>query len=162
MKNIYVIVACVLLAACNQSNMSSTKTATVNTDSLRTELMNTDKAWNDATQQKGYFHSRIDYVADDGIELSNGEMPLNGKAAISDYAAKNSDSTLKVSWVASKAEVAASGDLGYTYGTYTDQMKTKSGRDTTIYGNYVTVWKKQPDGSWKFLVDGSTNTPKPM
>jgi ketosteroid isomerase-like protein len=124
--------------------------------------MNTDKAWNDATQQKGYFHSRIDYVADDGIELSNGELPLNGKAAISDYATKNSDSTLKVSWVASKAEVAASGDLGYTYGTYTDQLKTKSGRDTTIYGNYVTVWKKQPDGSWKFLVDGSTNTPKPM
>src|SRR5205823_4922251 len=138
----------------------TTAQKSLNNDSLRTELLNTDKAWNDASLQKGYFHSRSDFVADDGIELSENEMPLVGKKAVNDYITNHSDSALKVQWVALKAEVAASGDLGYTYGSYSDQYKTKSGKDTTEHGAYVTVWKKQPDGSWKFLADGGVTTPQ--
>ena len=127
---------------------------------LRTELMNADKAWNDASLQKGYFHSRGDFIADDGIELSENEMPVIGKQAVSDYAASHPDSALKVQWVTLRADVAASGDLGYTYGSYSTQFKTRSGKDTVVYGAYVTVWKKQPNGSWKFAADGGVSTPQ--
>jgi len=161
MKKLHTLWLFLFVVACNQKpSTTANNPAPLNTDSLRTELMNADKAWNDASLQKGYYHSRADFIADDGIELSQDEMPLLGKQAVSDYAASHADSSLKISWHATKAEVAASGDLGYTYGYYTDQVKTKNGKDTLVYGAYITVWKKQPDGSWKFLADGGVSTPQ--
>lgn len=161
MKNFHLLILITLIASCNRNNSASNTTQkAVNPDSLRTELMNADKAWNDASLQKGYFHSRADFVSDDGIELSEGEMPIVGRQAVNDYLTNHSDSALKVQWVTSRAEVAASGDLGYTYGSYTSQFKTESGKDTTAYGAYITVWKKQADGSWKFLADGGVATPQ--
>jgi ketosteroid isomerase-like protein len=161
MKMIYMILLTALVASCNEKNsMSTNDKAPVNRDSLRTELINADKSWNDASLQKGYYHSRIDFIADDGIELSQGKMPLVGKAAVTDFAAQNSDSTQTLQWTTLKADVAASGDLGYTYGSYTVKTKTKGGQDTTMYGAYITVWQKQSDGSWKFLADGGNDTPQ--
>ncbi|HYV90745.1 MAG TPA: DUF4440 domain-containing protein [Chitinophagales bacterium] len=161
MKNLSILILSLIIAACNQPNSTDTNNSNaMNTDSLRTALLTVDKAWNDASLQKGYFHSRVDFVADDGIELSENEMPLIGKQAVTDYVASHSDSALKVQWVASRAEVAPSGDLGYTYGSYTNQWKTKSGNDTTVYGAYVTVWKKQTDGSWKFVADAGVTAPQ--
>ena len=160
MKNLLAPVLCILVIACNQPTSNTTAQKSMNTDSLRTELMNTDKAWNNTSLQKGYFHSRSDFVADDGIELSENEMPLVGKQAVTDYVKSHSDSALKVQWVALRADIAASGDLGYTYGSYSNQFKTRSGKDTMLYGAYITVWKKQPDGSWKFLADGGVSTPQ--
>jgi ketosteroid isomerase-like protein len=163
MKIFYLVLMSAAIASCNQNNSASTnEKSPINRDSLRNELMNTDKSWSAASLEKGYYHSRIDFVADDGIELTQGKMPLLGKAAITDYAANNSDSTVKVQWTALKGDVAASGDFGYTYGSYTDQMKTKAGKDTTVYGAYVTVWQKQADGSWKFLADASDDSPQPV
>jgi ketosteroid isomerase-like protein len=160
MKNFIVPVLAILISSCNQPASNTTAQKPVNTDSLRTELLNTDKAWNDASLQKGYFHSRPDFVADDGIELSENEMPIVGKKAVTDYISTHSDSAVKIYWKAIRAEVAASGDLGYTYGSYTNELKTKSGKDTMIYGAYITVWKKQSNGSLKFLADGGLPTPQ--
>ena len=160
MKNFHFFILALLSAACNQPASTNTAQKSMNMDSLRTELLNADKAWNDAAGQKGYFHSRVDFVVDDGIELSENEMPVIGKQAVTEYLTTHSDSALKVQWVALRAEVAASGDLGFTYGSYSNQMSTKNGKDTTIYGAYITVWKKQADGSWKFVADGGISTPQ--
>jgi ketosteroid isomerase-like protein len=61
-----------------------------------------------------------------------------------------------------KADISSSGDLGYTFGNW--QIFVKGGptsKDTTIYGNYISIWKKQADGSWKYELDGGNVTPKP-
>jgi hypothetical protein len=34
------------------------------------------------------------------------------------------------------------------------------GKDTVEYGNYVTIWKRFPDGRWKYVLDGGNDTPK--
>jgi ketosteroid isomerase-like protein len=44
--------------------------------------------------------------------------------------------------------VSQSGDLGYTYGTYL--MKDGA---SEVRGTYVTVWRKRPDGRWKYVLD---------
>jgi ketosteroid isomerase-like protein len=41
-----------------------------------------------------------------------------------------------------------SGDLGYTY-----ELFTVTAKDTTMQGTYVSIWKKQKDGNWKFVLD---------
>ena len=162
MKNFSILILCIAISGCMQNTQRASGEKTANPDSLRASLLQADKSWSEASQQKGYDHSRPDFAADNGIELNEGEMPLVGKQALTDYVSSHpaDDSISKLQWTALKAEVSASGDLGYTYGSYSVRFKTKDGKDTTGYGAYVTVWKKQVDGSWKFLADAPVGTPQ--
>jgi ketosteroid isomerase-like protein len=69
------------------------------------------------------------------------------KAIASDFAHDD------LTWHANKAGVARSGDLGYTSGTYEMTFKDATGKTVSDKGKYLTVWKKQADGSWKVLYD---------
>jgi ketosteroid isomerase-like protein len=69
------------------------------------------------------------------------------KAIASDFA--QGDTT----WHPNKVGVARSGELGYTSGTTDLTFKDAAGKTVTKRGNYLTVWKKDADGSWKVLFD---------
>jgi ketosteroid isomerase-like protein len=56
-------------------------------------------------------------------------------------------------WSPTKANMSASGDLGYTAGSYALTMNDATGRPAIERGKYIEVWKKQSDGSWKALED---------
>jgi ketosteroid isomerase-like protein len=58
-----------------------------------------------------------------------------------------------IEWHANKVGVSRSGDLGYTSGTTGMTFKDASGKTVAYKGKYLTVWKKQADGSWKVLYD---------
>jgi ketosteroid isomerase-like protein len=58
-----------------------------------------------------------------------------------------------VSWQPTKAEASRGGDIGYTLGTYELTLNNPQGTPVTDRGKYLTVWKKQADGSWKVAVD---------
>lgn len=60
---------------------------------------------------------------------------------------------INLSWKATKVDVAASGEIAYTVGTYLLTAPDDTGKTTTDRGKYVAVWKKQPDGSWKVATD---------
>lgn len=64
---------------------------------------------------------------------------------------KNKEVTL--TWKIDFIEVAASGDLGYTYGKYTYSFIDTDGNTVKNKGVFHTVWKRQPDGTWKFVWD---------
>jgi ketosteroid isomerase-like protein len=66
-----------------------------------------------------------------------------------------------LSWQPTTAEVASSGDMGYTIGTYELKFDGQDGNPVVDSGKYMTVWKKQADGSWKVAVD-MFNTNLPM
>jgi len=66
-----------------------------------------------------------------------------------------------LTWTPIKAEMAASGDLGYTYGNYIYTAKNKEGKLVTSYGKYTSIWKKQKDGQWKVVVDVGNSSPSP-
>jgi ketosteroid isomerase-like protein len=55
----------------------------------------------------------------------------------------------RLAWHPVMADVAQSGELGYTTGPWT----FGSGTQTAAAGEYVTVWRKQPDEEWKFVAD---------
>ena len=58
-----------------------------------------------------------------------------------------------ISWEVNKVEVARSGDIGYSLGIYEMSMTDASGKPMSDRGKYTTIWRKQPDGSWKAIVD---------
>jgi len=60
---------------------------------------------------------------------------------------------LQINWQPTKIEVARSGELGYSSGAYEMSFKDPSGKTVPDHGKYVTVWRKQSDGSWKVIYD---------
>lgn len=59
----------------------------------------------------------------------------------------------KLAWHPNKVGVARSGELGYTSGTYDLSFTDAAGKTISDKGKYLTVWKKEADGSWKVLFD---------
>ena len=41
-------------------------------------------------------------------------------------------------------------------GTLEQMVKNEKGEKITLQGDYLTVWQKQADGSWKVIYDGGT------
>jgi ketosteroid isomerase-like protein len=69
---------------------------------------------------------------------------------------------LSFSWDVTRAEVAESGDLGYTAGTYDMTFNDAEGNPVSDRGKFVTVWRQQADGSWKVLEDAfNSDLPAP-
>jgi ketosteroid isomerase-like protein len=58
-----------------------------------------------------------------------------------------------LTWKPTKAEVLASGDVGYSTGLSEQRSKGPDGTIRVSRGNYLTVWRKQSDGSWKAVFD---------
>jgi ketosteroid isomerase-like protein len=53
-----------------------------------------------------------------------------------------------------RAEASKGGDFVYTIGTYSMTVSNpKDKKPITDRGKYLTVFKKQPDGTWKMVAD---------
>jgi len=100
----------------------------------------------------------LTYFAEDGVELVDGGG-INTKDAMRKQPPWPEGTTL--TWTPVKAEMAASGDLGYTYGNYVYTAKNKEGKLVANYGKYTSIWKKQKDGQWKVVVDMGNSSPDP-
>jgi ketosteroid isomerase-like protein len=53
-------------------------------------------------------------------------------------------------------------ELGYTFGTNAISVEDSTGASTTTNGKYVTIWRKQTDGSWKVVVDITNSDSLPI
>jgi ketosteroid isomerase-like protein len=86
-----------------------------------------------------------------------GEL-ITGPRAISESFGGSDDKTSLV-WHPVAGEVAKSGDLGFTVGNAVFNGLRADGAAVTRYSKYLTVWRKQRDGSWKYVVDGGSARP---
>src|SRR5580765_6580195 len=147
MKNILLGLA--LLSACTQKQIDLSKRA-------KEEMLNADIAMNNMAAKEGFFKTLLLYADDSVVKIKEGEFPVIGKRQLAKYWSGKSD-TKEITWQPFKGEGAKSGEMGYTLGNW--KFVTK---DSAYYGNYYTIWKKQTDGSWKFVVDGGNGTPAPI
>jgi len=111
-----------------------------------------DKAWSEAANRKD-LDATVAFMAEDGETLAPNEPVARTKEAI--RASWNGLMQLpdaKISWQAERAQVAESGELGYTSGTYSLSFTGADGKTVTDNGKYLEVWKKV-DGKWKCLSD---------
>jgi ketosteroid isomerase-like protein len=133
------VFACVILF----TGCATSKLGTVSPD----VLMQADRDFSSLSQSKGMKTAFLQYMDNNGILLRPDHYPLVGEGART-YLQNQKEGGATLTWEPQAAEVAQSGDLGYTYGLYTVTTK-----DTTLQGTYVSIWKKQKDGSWKFVLD---------
>jgi ketosteroid isomerase-like protein len=100
----------------------------------------------------------LTHFADEGVEVVDGGG-FDNIDAMRKQAPWPEGTTL--TWTPIKADMAASGDLGYTYGTYVFTSKNKEGKLVASYGKYTSIWKKQKNGEWKVVVDMGNSSPEP-
>ncbi len=150
------LIVCVTTTAFGQQQ----STVLANMDSVREVLLKTDAHFSETSVEKGTVDAFLSYIAEDAVLLPMGGNPVKGRENIRKHLSQGSSGSV-LSWQPLQAEVANSADLGYTYGTYEVRLIGQDGKPTTRYGKYVTVWRRQPDGSWKFILDIGNQSPPP-
>ena len=123
----------------------------------RQELIATDRAFSDMSQARGAAAAFYFYLSTNALSLPAGEQPLLGREAIRDSMTGMSG---VLRWQPRDGQVAASGDLGYTWGTFEYEGKDATGRAKLSYGKYVTVWRKE-NGHWRAVLDCGNSNPAP-
>ncbi len=98
------------------------------------------------------------WFADDGVALGNGQPPAIGRVAIS-KSANWDPKVYQLTWTPTDAQMGPSGDMGYAWGHFEGHTKDAAGNPVTTSGRYLTIWRKQPDGSWKVVLDAGANEP---
>lgn len=106
----------------------------------------------------------MDHYADDATLMVTNAPVMKGTDAIRDGLKQMlADPNVSLNFTASTAEVSKGGDLAYTQGTYTmTETDPKTKRPVTEKGKYLTVYKKQSDGSWKAIEDISNADAAPV
>jgi ketosteroid isomerase-like protein len=128
-----------------------------NKDSIeawKKEVLNTELAFANMAKEEGV-PAAFNYFAAEDAVLLRGETLLQGKSAIATHYEKNKAlwEKAKLDWKPDFIDVSKSGDLAYTYGSYAFSAPDSSGVESTSRGVFHTVWKRQDDGSWKFVWD---------
>jgi ketosteroid isomerase-like protein len=125
------------------------------------ELMALDAEFSRLSVAQGAVVAFDRYLADDAVELPNGADPQRGKPAIlaslrEDFASGN----LVLSWTPLAGDVAASGDLGFTYGTFELTVRKAAGEGPAqvFRGKYASVWKRTAAG-WRVVMDMGNKSP---
>lgn len=113
------------------------------------ELLKTDRDFSDMSETKGMKAAFLEYIDSNGVLLRPNRLPIVGADAV-DYLISLNDTSYKMSWSPKQAVVASSGDLGYTYGLYEVRPAQQ---DTVLYGTYISIWKREENGKWKFVLD---------
>lgn len=114
------------------------------------EMMQADADFAAMAAEKGYRKAFLQYMEDEAVLLRDNYLPIIGADAVR-YVTGMNDSTFTVDWSPQGGDVSISGDMGYTFGIY--ELRTALERQS---GTYVTVWRRQEDGSWKYLLDAGT------
>ena len=144
-KTILPVVAVMLLASCIFPKKKEPQADAF----AKMEMMDADRAFSRMSEEKGMKTAFIDYLDSNGVLLRPNHLPFAGADAV-DFLIQQNDADFTMTWEPKNGVIAKSGELGYTYGIYALRPSTK---DTVIYGTYVSIWKKEKGGRWKYVLD---------
>jgi ketosteroid isomerase-like protein len=123
----------------------------VDLTAARAALRTADAEWSKSMTNVDSF---MTFLMADGSILPPNQPSVTGTDNVRGWASKMiAMPGFSVSWEANTADVAKSGDLGYTSGTYQLAMQGPDGAAMSDHGKYLTVWKKDAAGAWKVALD---------
>lgn len=166
MKSIFLplAIATIALTGCDAGTKAggNENAATADVAAIEGQLKSIEAQW-----EKDYHAHDAEKLA--GHYASDGALANPGSVLATDDVGRRleiekvaADKNSKISFSSDRVGVARSGELAYTRGHYTDEKTDpKTGQVTTLTGSYLTVWKKQPDGSWKAVEDFVVPGPPP-
>ncbi|MGI8838356.1 MAG: YybH family protein, partial [Pyrinomonadaceae bacterium] len=116
-----------------------------NEKSALQSMVDTELAFARMSLEQGTRPAFMAFIAEDGILFR--PRAVKGKQWMIDHPLPPSDKRALLSWYPSLAGIAESGDMGYTTGPWEFKDDIKDAKPSA-FGNFLTIWKKQADGSW--------------
>ena len=129
------------------------------TDALD-QLFAADRAFSARSVEIGAGPAFVEFAADDVRAFPGGAVPLKGKEALREWTSGWSMDR-SIAWEPEEAFASRSGDFGYTWGYAAFTGPNKDDESVTTYGKYVTIWRRQDDGEWKWIADLGNGAPPP-
>ena len=104
----------------------------------------------------------VEHYSGDATMMAPGLPAASGRDAIRAVVEQMvADSALSLKFRTARVEVAGSGDMGWSQGSYVMTMTDpRTGKPVTSSGSYVTVYRKEA-GRWKAVSDIASPGPAP-
>jgi ketosteroid isomerase-like protein len=117
-------------------------------------LVEAEKSFAQAASEHGIRESFLHFLANDSLVFD--PAPTNGKKLYADY----DDKGKQLIWQPIFAAISRAGDIGLTTGPW-EFKKVGDGDTVAAFGQFVSIWKKQRDNSWKVAIDLGIDNPQP-
>lgn len=123
-------------------------------------MVDTELAFAKMSLDEGTRPAFLAFIADDGILFR--PRAVKGKQWMIDHPlpAPTPGKRSLLSWYPAVADMASAGDMGYTTGPWEFKNDIKDAKPVA-FGNFLTVWKRQADGKFKFAIDLGISNPQP-
>jgi uncharacterized protein (TIGR02246 family) len=135
------------LASCRSENIPQE----VNMPALRKAISDANSAYILA-YEKSDAHSLAGLFTEDATMLQPNVDPVKGRDKFLEQITSMMRHSAFQDWKITILDVSASGTMACEIGKYAYTLRPQGKEPVSISGKYVTVWKQQPDGSWKIAV----------
>jgi ketosteroid isomerase-like protein len=132
---------------------SISQTSPSKTTGLTEEIRKTEKQFEDDLNKMGAAFAFEKYAAPNAVIKRQNDSLIYGPKAIRQFYSNEIYKSAKAFWAPDYIDISKDGTMAYTYGKYHWKMTDKSGAVKEYGGIFHTVWKKQPDGTWKYVWD---------
>ncbi|MGD8412936.1 MAG: DUF4440 domain-containing protein [Candidatus Latescibacterota bacterium] len=148
-----VVVAAVAVAGCIKGDEVDVKKEAA-------RLIQTDREFAAASLKHGAADAFRMYLDERAIMFTDGRDPVRGRGSIYGIMKAGGDGYV-LDWTPRAADVARSGEMGWTWGEYVVKTTGDGDNRPISWGKYVNVWKKNVAGEWKVVADIGNSSPPP-
>jgi ketosteroid isomerase-like protein len=129
-------------------------------EKLKADVAGMEDAFCAMAQTQGLLAAFQHFAAPDVAFIDTDPRKWHGPAAVLERIGPDQPG-VKLTWSASFTDVSDDGTLGYNYGRYEVRHTGADGKESVHTGWFLTIWKRQPDGSWRYVMDNGSPDPKP-
>ncbi|MCX2743098.1 hypothetical protein OO013_04435 [Mangrovivirga sp. M17] len=148
MKTINLLIGLLLISGCNyQKNNQPTES------DVKYEITQVEKSFNEDLLENGVAEAFYNYAAPNAVILRGANNLIKGKEGIKKYYSSEKYNLAKAYWKPEVIEISNDGTLASTWGKYKWISADSAGKEVVLEGYFHTVWKKMPDGQWKYIWD---------
>ena len=141
---IFILAGILLMVSCHH---------VVDKEEIQQEIFKTEKAFEKMAAEKSVAEAFYYFADEKAVIKRENDTLIKGKENIKIYYDKRNNKNATVNWTPDFIEVSDCGTLGYTYGKYVWRRNDEKGDTVEYNGIFHTVWKKQNDGTWKYVWD---------
>lgn len=126
---------------------------------LKAEVAAMEDAFCAMAQAKGLLAAFEHFAAPDVAFIDTDPLKFRGLEAVRERMGPDTPGA-KLTWAASFTDVSDDGTLGYNYGRFESRRPGPDGKEIVRTGWFLTIWKRQPDGTWRYVMDnGAADRP---
>ena len=134
---------------------------TASKDSLKAEVAGMEDGFCAMAKEKG-LRAAFEYFAAPNVAFVDTDpRKFRGLAAVRERIGPDQPG-VSLTWSAIFTDVSDDGTLGYNWGRYEWRGAGTDGQPVIRGGFFLTIWKRQPDGTWRYVMDnGAPDRPAP-